>query len=178
MLAPENEKTYNLYTIHKQGVPRFRYLPEPSSYVVLFPDDCLGLAPLKKNILHPKRDEDGAEYSREISDVIPASKIAETPIPLLGPLFSGQCSRYLETNYPMLAIAAEQLVDGMDLDEEWCKQHMSASTPETLSFALTLVAGKASRIDYFSSNTVTCFIPDEQERQRLLRVPGRNDGTS
>ena len=178
MLAPEKEKTYSLYTIHKQGVPRFHYLPESSSYVVLFPDDRLGLAPLKKNILHLKRHEGGAEYSREISDIIPAGNIAETPIPLLRPFFSGQCARYLETNHPMFAIAAEQLVDGMDLDEEWCKQHMSANTPETLSFALALVAGKASRIAYFSSNTVTCFIPDEQERQRLLRVPGRNDGTS
>jgi hypothetical protein len=62
----------------------------------------------------------------------------------------------------------------------WMKSgagNTSASASETLSFALTLVAGKASRIDYFSSNTVTCFIPDEQERQRLLRVPGRDDGT-
>jgi hypothetical protein len=177
MLAPESQETYNLYTIHKQGLPGFRYLPESSSYVVLFPDDRLGLAPLRKNILHQKRHEDGAEYSREILDVIPASKIAGIPIPLLGPFFSGQCAGYLGTNHPMFAMAAERLVDGMDLDEEWCRQHISASASETLSFALTLVAGKASRIDYFSSNTVTCFIPDEQERQRLLRVPGRNNGT-
>jgi hypothetical protein len=171
ILRPENEVTYNLYTIHKQGVPRFRHLPEPSFRVILFPDDCLGLAPLKKHILRAKRHEDGAEYSHEISDIIPSSKVSETPIPLLGPFFSGQCARYyLETKDIIFAMAAEQLVDGMDLDEEWCKQHMSTSTPETLSFALTLVAGKASRIDYFSSNTVTCFIPDEQERQRLLRV--------
>lgn len=95
MLAPESQETYNLYTIHKQGLPGYRYLPESSSYVVLFPDDRLGLAPLRKNILHQKRNEDGAEYSREILDVIPASKIAGIPIPLLGPFFSGQCAGYL-----------------------------------------------------------------------------------
>jgi hypothetical protein len=125
MLAPESQETYNLYTIHKQGLPGFRYLPESSSYVVLFPDDRLGLAPLRKNILHQKRHEDGAEYSREILDVIPASKIAGIPIPLLGPFFSGQCAGYLGTNHPMFAMAAERLVDGMDLDEEWCRQHIS-----------------------------------------------------
>lgn len=179
MLVPANETTDDLYTIHKRNAHRFRYLDEQPFFVVLFSDEDLGLAPLKKNMIPTMRHtDDDAEYSRELTDMVPAHEIAEIPMPLLGPFFSGQCARYRESSHPMFAIAAEQLVDGMDLDEEWCKQHMSTSTPETLRFALGLVAGKASRIDYFTTNTVTCFIPNVEERQRLVSVPGRDDVAS
>jgi hypothetical protein len=73
----------------------------------------------------------------------------------------------------MYAIAAEQLVDGMDLDEMWCREHMPGPDSKELAYAVTLVEGKNSRIDDFSPNSVTCFIPNKVEAQRVLLIPGR-----
>lgn len=50
------------------------------------------------------------------------------------------------------AIAAELLVDGMDLSEDWCRLNFHASECDELAFALGLVSGKGSRIDDFSLN--------------------------
>ena len=57
-------------------------------------------------------------------------------------------------------MAAEALVDGMNLDEEWCRASLPATQSDELNFALRLVRGKGSRIADFSPNEVTCFIAD------------------
>ena len=119
------------------------------------------------------RTKRGAEYSKEFSDSI-AGDLDNIPVPLLGPFFAGQCRKYLELRHATFAMAAEQVVDGMDLDKAWCEQHMRDATPEELNFAFDLVAGKASRIDYFWPDKITCFIDTEEERQRILKIPGRN----
>lgn len=46
----------------------------------------------------------------------------------------------------------------------------SQSAP--LKFALSLVAGKSSRIPDFSENMVTCYIPTLEEAYRVLGIPG------
>jgi hypothetical protein len=132
ILTSANETTDNLYKMHEQSTPRFRFVQESTLYVVLFSDDHLGLAPLQRDIFHIQGHTKGAEYSPEFSDVLSANENADIPLPLPGPFFTGQCRRYLESKYPMFAINAEQLVDGTDLDEKWCKQHMFGSTLEVL----------------------------------------------
>jgi hypothetical protein len=72
------------------------------------------------------------------------------------------------------AIAAEQLVDGMNLDEDWCSNHISQERHKELNFALQLVAGKDSRISDFTTNTITDFIASQEEAEMLHKIPGRN----
>ncbi|KKZ65773.1 hypothetical protein EMCG_08422 [[Emmonsia] crescens] len=98
--------------------------------------------------------------------------IAALPLPRFVPLFMGFCRTYIETQEVTAAIAAELLVDGMNLDGEWCQAHFHASQIDELSFVLRLIRGKSSRIADFSPNEVTCFIADYQEAQRIRKIPG------
>ena len=50
--------------------------------------------------------------------------------------------------------------------------------PKDLEYLLSSIRGRISRIDYFSPNTVTCVIVNDEERDRLLRVPGRENPSS
>ena len=163
----------NIYTEHKYGCPRFRYLPNPLSFIVLFPDQQLGLEPLQKTIISTSKHSQHAAYSQHILDIIPAETLVSIPMPSLIPFFRGLCKNYCETKEAVYAIAAEQLVDGMDLDEAWCREHMPGPDSKELAYAMELVEGKNSRIDYFSPNAVTCFIPNRVEAQRVLLIPGR-----
>lgn len=70
-------------------------------------------------------------------------------------------------------MAAEQLVDGMDLDEGWLEVQSSAMTLEEKNFATRLVQEKLARIDDFSENEITCYIPNKEEALRVLQIPGR-----
>lgn len=72
----------------------------------------------------------------------------------------------------MAVIAAESLVDGMDLDEDWCMVHLEFTEKKALDLALSLVAGKRSKISDFSTNKVTCFIPSPAEAHRVQKIPG------
>lgn len=74
----------------------------------------------------------------------------------------------------MAAMAIDGLIDGMDLDEQWCMQHVTGLSPAITEYLLSRVRGKLRRIDYYQDNTVTCIIADEDERWRLLKVPGRD----
>jgi hypothetical protein len=71
-------------------------------------------------------------------------------------------------------IAAEQLVDVMNLDEDWCSNHISPERHKELNLALELVARKDSRISDFTTSTVTGYIAFKEEAERLYRIPGRN----
>jgi hypothetical protein len=68
-------------------------------------------------------------------------------------------------------IAAEQLVDGMDLDSGWCTRNLGISV-EMHQLVNGLIASKKSRIDDFSGNTVTCFIANVEEVARLRLILG------
>jgi hypothetical protein len=74
------------------------------------------------------------------------------PMPKLAPFFKGLCRKYCESHDIVFAIAAEALIDGMDLDESWCRMNLDVTRPEELEFALKLVEGKHSRISDFSLN--------------------------
>jgi hypothetical protein len=129
---------------------------------------------LGKVIIPLKEHQKDAEYSHEITDLVPAGSVALLPMPRLAPFFEGYCQKFCDTRDDLSAIAAEQLVDGMDLDADWCSNHISPERHKELDFALVLVAGKHSRISNFTPNTVTGYIASKEEAERLHRIPGRN----
>ncbi|KAL2368935.1 hypothetical protein BDBG_06425 [Blastomyces gilchristii SLH14081] len=167
------DNEYNIYTEYKRGFPRFRFHVLMISFcVVLFTDEYCGLNPLQQNLVS-KQEHEGARdyYSKEILDCFCAGQLATLPLPRFAPFFIGFCRSYVKKQETTSAIAAEMLVDGMDLKEEWCWTHFESESEE-LSFALGLIGSKQSRISDFSPNTVTCFIVDDQERQRVKKIPG------
>lgn len=172
LLQRTEEVNYNLYTEYKKGYPRFRFHSEPSFCVVLFSDRYCHLNPLDQNIVSRQEQQAAEAYSHEILDSMSADQIAAMPFPRFEPFFFGFCRTYTETTEVTAAMAAEILVDGMNLEEEWCEARIDASQSDSLNFALRLVRGKSSRIADFSPNEVTCFITDLQGSQRIQRIPG------
>ena len=174
LLEPETETEteYNVYTECKRDFPRFRLHGEQGFHLVLFSDQFCHLEPLSENVVSSKEHEDGAAYSHEIFDTVTSSEVASLPLPRFLPFFTSSCCTYTETNEVMAAIAAELLVDGMNIDEAWCRLHFPTARSEALNFALTLIEGKSSRISGFSPGEVTCLIPSQEEAQRILRIPG------
>jgi hypothetical protein len=71
-------------------------------------------------------------------------------MPRLAPFFEGFCRKFCDTRDDFSAIAAEQLVDGMNLDKDRCSNYISPERHKELNFALELVAGKDSRISNFT----------------------------
>lgn len=172
LLVKADETDYNIYTEYKRGFPRFRFCSGRGFCIVLFTDKYYHLDPLREHIVPGEEHQNAGEYSREILDSVSADQIVALPLPQFAPFFKGLCRKYIETQEVTAAIAAELLVDGMNLDEEWCQLHFHASESDELNFALGLVDGKSSRIDDFSSNQVTCFIADQEEAQQIQRIPG------
>lgn len=174
LLASEDETDYNIYTEYKRGFPRYSLLCWGGFSIILFTDDYCHLAPLPKHVVPGDEHQEATEwsYSNQILDCGSAEQIAALPLPQFGPFFRGLCRKYIETQEVTAAISAELLVDGMDIDEEWCQSHFDASESDELNFALGLVSGKSSRIDDFSGNHVTCFIRDQEEADRIRKIPG------
>jgi hypothetical protein len=69
-------------------------------------------------------------------------------------------------------IAAKQLMDRMDLDSGWCRRNLGNTSVEMNQLVNGLIAGKKSRIDDVSGNTVPCFIANAEEAARLRLIPG------
>ncbi|KAI1913851.1 hypothetical protein LOZ53_005970 [Ophidiomyces ophidiicola] len=92
--------------------------------------------------------------SREILDSLSPDQVAALPFPWFKPFFIGLCRKYVATQEIAEAIAAEFLVDGMDINEDWCQNHFASENHEP-NFVLGLVGGKGSRVDDFSLNMVT-----------------------
>lgn len=159
----------NIYTKYRRGFPRFRILDEPDLHIVVFPDKYFHLDPLDQNIIQFSEEDNVHQYSKEIYDIVSADDLTKLPIPRLAPLFSGLCRMYMESREATAAIAAEMLVDGMDLSKDWCRERLSG---KALDFALGLVEGKASRVSDFQENKVTCFVANAQEGEQIRSIPG------
>ncbi|KAK2762722.1 hypothetical protein FQN54_000896 [Arachnomyces sp. PD_36] len=175
ILERADEADYNIYTEYKRGYPRFRFKsPASSFYIVLFTDVYCHLNPLEEHIITPQEHQRRKEcYSKEILDSFSADQIATLPLPRFASFFTGFCRTYIETLEVTAAIAAELLVDGMNIDEIWCRKNLQARGQSTeLNFALRLVQGKDSRIADFTPNEVTCFIVDSLEATRVQKIPG------
>ena len=173
LLEPADEDTFNVYTEYRRGLPRFRFRDNNAACVVLFPDKPLSGGDLLDSIIPQWLHQQNSEYSCELLDLIPEDKITSLPLPFLGPLLSSYCQKHMASQDDIAAMAVESLVDGMDLDELWCMRNLTQIEPKGLDYVYSKVRDKSSRMDYFSSNTVTCIIANSEEKERLLKVPGR-----
>lgn len=72
----------------------------------------------------------------------------------------------------MIAMCAEQLMNGMNLNKIWCLEHLDTSRPAEIHFIHGLVESKMSRISQFEPSNVTGFVATEQEAQDLVMIPG------
>jgi hypothetical protein len=174
LFEPDEIEHFDLYNEYKRGFPRLRPSSwiTPSCALVLFSDRRYGLNPLHQYTVARNNSQSNPAYSTQIVDLIPSAEIYQLPMPRLPSLFSGFCHRFLESHDDVAMMAAEQLVDGMDLDEGWCQRNLRTSSPEVFKLANRLVVEKRSRLDDFSENTVTCFIPNDKEAARVRRIPG------
>jgi hypothetical protein len=174
LFEPDEIEEFDLYNEYKRGCPRFQSSSwiYPPSTIVILADKIYGLNPISKNVLSRDKASSIPSYSSQIVDLIPPTDIHQLPMPRLPVLLVGLCRRFLESHDDVAMIAAEQLVDGMDLDEGWCDRNLSSVSSEVLEIASKLVAGKASRLDDFSENTITCFIANKDEAERVRGIPG------
>jgi hypothetical protein len=176
LFEPAAIEEFDIYNEYKRSSPRFRSSPwiSPPCTFVLLADKSYGLDPLVSNVV-PRGNaapNSNPTYSSQIMDLISLDEVGNLPIPRLPSLFTGLCWRYLESKDDVAMIAAEQLVDGMDLDSEWCTRNLRGISVEIRRLANGLIAGKKSRIDDFSENTVSCFITNAKESGRLRLIPG------
>ncbi|KAH0545336.1 hypothetical protein FGG08_000635 [Glutinoglossum americanum] len=163
----------NIFTEYKSTYTRFRGVKRPEFIFVVLPDTLFHLNPLKDNIIreHPVR----AEYSDQMSDLILDKDVLQfIPLPRLAPFLSGLIRLFNESKNYVFAMCAEQLVDGMDLDEGWCKSHLNAGFEEEYKFALKLVKGKSSRVAPMCPDFITCYISTPDEAGKVHKIPGRN----
>jgi hypothetical protein len=176
LFEPEAIVEFDIYTEYKRDCPRFRSSSwiSPSCTLVLLPDKSYFLDPLFNNIVSGGKPAPNSNpiYSSQILDVISPDDVSNLPIPRLPSFFTGLCRKYLESKDDVAMIAAEQLVDGMDLDSSWCTRNLGSTSVEMHQLVNGLIAGKNSRIDDFSGNTITCFIANAEEAARLRLIPG------
>ncbi|KAF2459394.1 hypothetical protein BDY21DRAFT_408775 [Lineolata rhizophorae] len=169
---------FDLYTAHLQGFPRFRcdLRDEPPAHVVLFSAASMRLDPIKERVVPRELHSPAAQYSREILESLAAPDLQSVDFPRLAPFFAGLCRRWLDASDGVARIAAEQLVDGMDLDEAWCRRNLLPSESSAcVQFALELVSDKKSRVDHFVDHAITCFVGDKDEVEKLRKIPGADE---
>ncbi|KAJ4590696.1 hypothetical protein HRR94_000046 [Exophiala dermatitidis] len=149
-------RTPDLYTKYKYDCPRFLYAKQHQTPIVLLSD--LGIGFRK-------------------SEVLEIEEIKRIPMPTLPSFVQYLCLLFFRDGDDMYQIRLEQLVDGMNIDEEWCRK--TVSDEGQLQYLLKLVNSKVDRIDDFSGNLVTCYIADQQMAANVTRIPGfsRTDAT-
>jgi hypothetical protein len=152
---------------------RFRGVKKPEFIFVVLPDTFFHLNPLKDNIIreHPT----GREYSDQMLNLVSDKDIISSiPFPRLAPFLYGLLRQFNESRNYVFAMCAEQLVDGMNLDEDWCKSHLNSRFEEEYKYALKLVKGKGRRISPMYPDCITCYINTPDEARKVCRIPGRN----
>ncbi|MCJ1475797.1 hypothetical protein MMC13_004461 [Lambiella insularis] len=158
--------TPNLYTQYKSGFPRFDDVH--GHQLVLLSD--LGMGIEKAKVLSPEDHGKEAFYSHDILETSTVEQIANIPIPTLPSLVQYLYALVCSGKDPMPRIRIEQLVDGMNIDEQWCKENLFDESQA--QYVLNLVNSKKDRIDNFSGNLVTCYIPDRKIAECVTRIPG------
>jgi hypothetical protein len=142
----------------------------PAQTIVIFPASFFGLDPIEGVLIPPSVDR-RVHFSKEIPD-LSREDIAALPLPRLAPLLVGLAKRFLETKDDVAMIAVEQLIDGMNLDENWAAKNVENSNAKLLDLIMGQIGSKKSRIDYFSDNKITCFISNEEEAESIRLIPG------
>jgi hypothetical protein len=175
----EELKEFTCYTEYKRGYPRLRPVTSNTLVtVVIFDDISQGLFPLDMATIPSTELAKCIHFSPQISDFLPASSIRSLSWPRLPSLFLGLCQRYLNNHDAIARIGAEQLVDGMDLSQEWCDLNLLQANREAVKLAHTLVQEKPGRIDQFSGNKITCYIHSEDDAQLLRSLAGSSFGAA
>lgn len=162
----------NIYTDYKKKFSRFRFCAGSDLNFVIFSDQYCHLEPLSKSLIAIEDLNANARFSDEILDTFSPTQVISLPLPKFTALFKGLCRIYMRTREITAAISAELLVDGMNVNEDWCKARFASSEYEEMRFALGLVRSKRSRISDFTSNDVTCFIADERAASNVCQIPG------
>lgn len=163
-------KDYDLYTEYKRGFPVFK-TPNDDLRLIIFPDSHFGIAPLRQSSV-PSDERASTACSTQILGLVPQCEIQDIPVPRLSHLFTGLCLRFFESRDVMARIAVEQLVDGMDLDDEWIKRNLDGTTSEVRDLATRLVTEKVSRSedDPVLGATYSAFVTTRM--QDVRSIPG------
>ncbi|KAJ5342829.1 hypothetical protein N7541_011953 [Penicillium brevicompactum] len=134
---------YDLFTEYKRGFQAFK-APNDDLRLIIFADSHFGIAPLRQSsVLSDERVSTAC--STQILGLVPQCEIRDIPVPRLSHLFTGLCLRFFESGDVMARIAVEQLVDGMDLDDEWIKRNLDDTKTKVRDLATQLVTEKVSR---------------------------------
>ncbi|RDA94663.1 hypothetical protein CP533_2412 [Ophiocordyceps camponoti-saundersi (nom. inval.)] len=155
-----DQQSFNNFTEHKRGFPRIQTTgwTLPQQAIVIYPDSFHGLNPLKETLLQLVCDSDHRFHiSKELAH-LNRQDIAGLPLPRLAPFLKGLAHRYLASRDDMALIAVEQLVDGMNLDQDWVTRNFAPSDAAVIDLVMKQVDSKQSRIDYVSENLITCFV--------------------
>lgn len=155
---------YDLFTEYKRGFPAFK-APNDDLRLIIFPDSHFGIAPLRQTSV-PSDERVSTACSTQILGLVPQCEIRDIPVPRLSHLFTGLCLRFFESGDVMARIAVEQLVDGMDLDDEWIKRNIDGTATEVRNLNTQLVTEKIYRheddpvLGAMSSDFVTARMQD------------------
>lgn len=170
---PRREREFDIYTEYKKAFPALCTRTYPDLGLVLFPDTYFYLAPLDQNVINLTMAPNHGAYSPQILDVVPRSELKDLPLPLLPPFFIGLCRRFFESGDDMARIGAEQLVDGMKVDEKWVRFNLSSVPPEVRYLANTLVSDRpSSSKDGSGEFRMPSSAAGDMEREALRLIPG------
>jgi hypothetical protein len=167
-----DDGSLNIFTDYKKDSIRLRTEQSntlPQNFL-LFSDKSWSLEPLDANSVCALKS--GVASPQILDSLDDDLGLSGLRFPRLPALFRGLAHRYIEFDDDMAMIASEQLVDGMDLDQEWIERHLSSAGGEIFRLAERLVRRKSSRLDEFNGNAVTCFIATRDEAERLREIVG------
>ncbi|KAM5447926.1 hypothetical protein MaudCBS49596_005723 [Microsporum audouinii] len=164
-------------TDYLKPYPRFEAFIEGRSFnVIVLPDTLYHLDPLPNNIVQIQTyPPDQIRFSRQLDYSKDLNALSSVPIPRLATLLQGASQRYLESKVYAMAVCVEELVDGMNLDEAWCLDHLDTRKHRVMEFILDRIASKVSRISEFQPDNITIFVETEEEAQTLRMIPGYNE---
>ncbi|EEQ33660.1 ser/Thr protein phosphatase [Microsporum canis CBS 113480] len=168
-----NEAALNYY-----NVPRviLAFIEGRSFNVIVLPDTLYHLDPLPNNIVQIQTyPPDQIRFSRQLDYSKDLNALSSIPIPRLATLLQGASQRYLESKVNAMAVCVEELVDGMNLDEAWCLDHLDTRKHRVMEFILDRIASQVFRISEFQPDNITIFVETEEEAQTLRMIPGYNE---
>lgn len=166
----------HLYNEYKSTFPRLTttgWLARPFSFVI-FPASICRLQPLATHAFRPVDSlQADSAFSKNILQDFEADDLKAMTFPRLAPFLTSLTRRYLELDDDnMAACAVEHIVEGLDLSDDWCTQHLDSASPEVVDFVRGRIRGKKARIAYYQDNAVTCMLASEEEAKRASRIPG------
>jgi hypothetical protein len=155
---------------YKQDSPRFLDLKWRQIPIVLLSNG--GTEIDESKALREAKHSVEVFYSKEILEYLSVRDIKCIPIPSLTSFIQYLCRLHFNLGDEMPRIRLEQLVDGMNIDEEWCQENSFREGTCAIQYLLNLVNSKGDRVDDFSEKLVTCNIADQKAAECVTRIPG------